>query len=222
MLDTRIELLVAEGRFRMAEPLIEAALVHAKRTSAAARQVRLSLAAASIAVRSDPHASAMRHVAREVRLAPTRELLRPFLDCGEALVSLMLRTRASAWGFAREEENRFFTALCRRLAARRHIVAAEAHATGVSERLTARELELLGYLDAGLSNQHIADRIEVALTSVKWHLRNLYEKLSVTSRAAALARLASWECCRVHFDRPPGFADAAAGPARPPPRPTDR
>lgn len=185
MLDTRIDLLVAEGRFRLAEPLIETALVDARRTKAVARQVRLSLAAAMIALRSDRHALAIRHVARAVRLAATRGVLRPFLDCGEALAALMLKTRSSAWGFVREEEQRFFALICRRIDDTGVIAPA---GEGVCERLTARELELLGYLDAGLSNQQIADRIELALTTVKWHLRNLYEKLSVTSRAAALAR----------------------------------
>ena len=55
-------------------------------------------------------------------------------------------------------------------------------------QLTSRERELLGYIDAGLSNQQIADRIDVSLTTVKWHLQNMYAKLGVTNRSAALAR----------------------------------
>ena len=53
---------------------------------------------------------------------------------------------------------------------------------------TPRELELLRWIDAGLSNQQLADRADVSLTTVKWHLQNLYGKLAVSSRSAALAR----------------------------------
>ena len=56
------------------------------------------------------------------------------------------------------------------------------------EGLTARQTELLALLDAGLSNQQMADHIDVSLTTIKWHLQQLYGKLGVASRAAALAR----------------------------------
>ena len=57
-----------------------------------------------------------------------------------------------------------------------------------AETLTSREVELLGYLDAGFSNQQIADRVDVAPATIKWHLRNLYGKLGVSNRSAAVAR----------------------------------
>jgi len=54
--------------------------------------------------------------------------------------------------------------------------------------LTKRQTELLNLLDAGLSNQQIADRIHVSLTTVKGHLQKLFAKLNVQSRSSALAR----------------------------------
>ena len=58
----------------------------------------------------------------------------------------------------------------------------------ILDPLTRRQVELLGLLDAGLSNQQIADRINVSLPTVKGHLQNLYAKFSVSSRSAALAK----------------------------------
>jgi LuxR family maltose regulon positive regulatory protein len=57
--------------------------------------------------------------------------------------------------------------------------------------LTRRELELLELLSQGLSNQQIADRVSLSVPTIKWHFYNLYAKLQVKSRAAALAKARS-------------------------------
>lgn len=56
------------------------------------------------------------------------------------------------------------------------------------EPLTERELEVLGYLAQGLSDQAIADRLYVSLAAVKWHDRNIYSKLNVNNRTQAVAK----------------------------------
>lgn len=61
-------------------------------------------------------------------------------------------------------------------------------AASVTETLSAREIELLTLLDQGLANQQLADRLGLSVATVKWHLRNLYGKLGVGSRSAALAK----------------------------------
>ena len=53
------------------------------------------------------------------------------------------------------------------------------------EELTARELEVLRHLAAGLSNQAIAEALCVSIYTVQAHLRSVYAKLGVGSRAAA-------------------------------------
>ena len=56
------------------------------------------------------------------------------------------------------------------------------------ESLTTRELELLGLIDAGLSNQAIADQLVLTVGTVKFYLTHLYRKLDVRGRTEALAR----------------------------------
>lgn len=51
--------------------------------------------------------------------------------------------------------------------------------------LTARELEILRLLAAGLSNPRIAERLFVSVRTVHAHVRTVYRKLSVSSRAEA-------------------------------------
>jgi two-component system nitrate/nitrite response regulator NarL len=53
--------------------------------------------------------------------------------------------------------------------------------------LTAREQEVLTLMAEGLSGPQIADRLIVALPTVKTHQARLYEKLGVSERAAAVA-----------------------------------
>jgi two-component system nitrate/nitrite response regulator NarL len=53
--------------------------------------------------------------------------------------------------------------------------------------LTDREQEVLELLAEGLSAPQIADRLVVGASTVKTHLKNLYGKLGVGDRAAAVA-----------------------------------
>jgi DNA-binding CsgD family transcriptional regulator len=57
-----------------------------------------------------------------------------------------------------------------------------------SSLLSERELEVLRLLAAGLSNQEIADRLVVALSTVKTHVNNIYSKLSARNRTEAANR----------------------------------
>ncbi|MEM1371211.1 MAG: response regulator transcription factor [Pseudomonadota bacterium] len=55
------------------------------------------------------------------------------------------------------------------------------------EQLTHRERELLQALANGLTNEQIAARIGISHNTVKYHLKNLYDKLGVRNRAMAVA-----------------------------------
>ncbi len=56
------------------------------------------------------------------------------------------------------------------------------------EPLSARELEVLRLIAQGLSNEAIGARLFLALSTVKGHNRNIFEKLQVQSRTEAVAR----------------------------------
>ena len=60
---------------------------------------------------------------------------------------------------------------------------------GLAEPLTARELEILRLIVAGLRNQEIADQLVISLSTVKRHIANAYGKLGVDHRTEAIARL---------------------------------
>lgn len=56
------------------------------------------------------------------------------------------------------------------------------------EPLSQRELEVLELINEGLANKEIANRLDVAPTTIKAHIRNLYGKIGARSRTEALAK----------------------------------
>jgi LuxR family transcriptional regulator, maltose regulon positive regulatory protein len=56
------------------------------------------------------------------------------------------------------------------------------------ETLTERELEVLHLMADGLKNQEIADRLVISLNTIRYHLKNVFGKLGVSTRTAAIAR----------------------------------
>lgn len=60
--------------------------------------------------------------------------------------------------------------------------------------LTPRETEILDCVAEGLSNQEIGEKLHIASTTVRTHLRSTFEKLQVgrRTRAVAVARKEGW------------------------------
>ena len=54
--------------------------------------------------------------------------------------------------------------------------------------LSKRELEVLQLMAQGLSNQEIAERLYVSLSTIKTHSANLFEKLDVKRRTQAIEK----------------------------------
>jgi two-component system nitrate/nitrite response regulator NarP len=69
-------------------------------------------------------------------------------------------------------------------------------------QLTQRERNLMAALSRGLSNKALADELAISVNTVKFHLRNLFEKLGVTSRAQAIALYYSSPAASVRRETP--------------------
>lgn len=67
-----------------------------------------------------------------------------------------------------------------------HMVRRQAVMRELSRRLTARELEVVPLVAAGLSNKEVGARLGIVHGTVKVHLRNVYRKLGLEGRMALL------------------------------------
>ena len=61
----------------------------------------------------------------------------------------------------------------------------------VSDPLTARERDVLALISQGCSNKHIARALEISPETVKSHVKRIFFKLAVSTRAEAAFRSVS-------------------------------
>ena len=61
------------------------------------------------------------------------------------------------------------------------------------DQLTEREMEVLEEIGSGNSNKMVADHLCISVATVKTHLINIYGKLGVNNRVAAINKYKSME-----------------------------
>lgn len=191
-----IELTIAKGLFKQAHETIDAEMQFATIQGRTSDRVSLLLAAMDAYIRAGRRREAARSLSRAIGLAHPGSLIYPFILYQRAVCKVIANTGARDFGLIRPAEIDFLDRL--------HEVCGRSHQDGVSyithstdlaidpveevQPLTARETQLLRLVNEGLSNQTLADQLSLSLPTVKWHLRNLYGKLGVRNRSAALAK----------------------------------
>ena len=117
--------------------------------------------------------------------------LRIFVDEGAPLQALLRRLGRLPNGNQPDgetEQVRMLMSLMRGSPMRRYPGPPEVAASAAVEPLTAREMAVLRLLAAGMDNRGIAEKMGVAIATVKAHLNHVYMKLGVTGRQEALVR----------------------------------
>src|SRR5262249_23081309 len=122
-------------------------------------------------------------------LAEPEGYIRLFLDEGPALLSLLRLARAR--GLSPDYLTRLLTA--QGLASPAAVSQSAAASAGLVEPLTARELEVLRLLATGAANEGMAERVVIAVSTVKRHVSNLLAKLAVSNRTQAVTRAQALE-----------------------------
>ncbi|MEJ2266918.1 MAG: LuxR C-terminal-related transcriptional regulator [Anaerolineales bacterium] len=132
-------------------------------------------------------------LSRALSLARPEGYVRTFLDMGQPLYELLTRieshatkTKKPSPAIARITGD-YVRELIKAFQREGEIQAKEKSQALVSP-LTERELEVLQWLAEGLSNKAIADRLVVAPSTVKQHLKNIYGKLDAHNRTQAVSR----------------------------------
>ena len=118
-------------------------------------------------------------------LAEPEGMVRLFLDEGAPMAELL--SVAAAKGIRKNYISKLLAAFEAEIKSEQP-AAPVRKSSGLVDPLTPRELEILRFLDNGLSNQQICEQLFLALDTVKGHNRRIFEKLQVHRRTEALAR----------------------------------
>jgi LuxR family transcriptional regulator, maltose regulon positive regulatory protein len=124
---------------------------------------------------ADPHESAKYTIAA-LDLATVNGLLQTVASEGAGAVELVER---SAWRVPPQWMDRL------RRAAAEGVSRSPGGRTDLVEPLTEREREILRFLPSRLTVREIADEVYLSVNTLKFHLKAIYRKLGVNSRAQA-------------------------------------
>jgi LuxR family maltose regulon positive regulatory protein len=133
----------------------------------------------ALAARNRDVAAALVPLERALTLAEPEGYVRVFADEGPALAPLL--RRAAGRGAHHDHASRL-------LAAGAGTDRAAPPRQALVEPLSRRELDVLRLLASDLGGPEIARELVVSLNTVRTHTRNIYAKLGVTNRRAAVRR----------------------------------
>lgn len=187
------------GDRERARGLVEEELELARRFGAA-RPIGVALRAAGVVAGGEEGVRLLREAVATLERSPARlEYARALVDLGAVLRRAGSRSEARKplrEGLALVER---FGAFRLERQAREELAATGAHLGRRSfsgrDALTPSELRVAEMAAGGMSNREIAQSLFVTVNAVKWHLRNAYRKLDVTTRDQlpnALESATSW------------------------------
>jgi LuxR family maltose regulon positive regulatory protein len=177
-----LRLRVHRGEARRALADIQAARREARRDGRRWRALRLATLEVQALDAAGEHAAALRRLREELREAAPERFVRSFADEGKAITRLVRELRGKA---PDPDDDAYLDAILR--AAGESVAPRVAAAALVFEPLSRREQEILDLLGEGLSNRAIGARLFVSENTVKFHLKAIFAKLGVTTRAQAAA-----------------------------------
>lgn len=132
--------------------------------------------------------AALASLARSLALAEPKGFARVYLNEGAPMARLL--REAAAQGIASNYANRLLDGfrVCEYGSVGETPIPPYTHTPTLPDSLTSRELDVLRLINDGLSNQEIAEKLVIALNTVKRHTSSIYGKLGVKSRTQAIAR----------------------------------
>jgi LuxR family maltose regulon positive regulatory protein len=182
---TLARLLLVQARYAEVSTLLERLLTAARTGGRGYAVIEVSLLLALVEQATEHANDALQRVMHALQLASTEGFVRLFLDEGQPMLNLLshvLATRAST------PEQRTATQYARFLLTQTGQDSATPRDVASLDILSEREMEILRLLATGKSNVAIAAELFLALSTVKWYIARLYNKLEVNTRTQAVAR----------------------------------
>jgi LuxR family maltose regulon positive regulatory protein len=178
---SQARLLLATGKYAEAIALLDQVLAvwQGRGRKIVACQLRILLAVAH--AKTGERGKALDVLRPAAELAMAQGMVRSFLDEGPSVLELLadLPTGSPLIAFAE------------RLRAASGVAVRPAAAPAAREagpQLSAREADILRLMGQAMTNKRIAIALEISGETVKWHLKNIFGKLEVFTRADAIAK----------------------------------
>lgn len=200
---TKARMLVAENQHDEALALLRRLISRCEVQSRCATVLHLKTLRAIVLWRLDKQSEAIREIDRIVSVASVEGQYYPVVSAGRGLVAVIdeITDRQDKVDErdTRQTEKRAFLRRARKLicgeleVSKTHpepettVASAENDGSAAGDTFSERETELLRLLALGFRNQELADELFLSLATVKWHLHNIYMKLGVKNRVAAIA-----------------------------------
>ena len=177
---------LTEIRVLFAEKNLEQALENAKQvtgisehTGSVTITLELKLIQASISYQRGDVERALSYFTSALELASPEMIVRPFIHAESPFSDLV-----SKIGKDPSHRSKFLSRLELELSPTK-VLRTD---SGLVEKLSPRELEVLRHLVGGLSNDELAKVLFVSLSTIKTHLLHIYAKLDVKNRTSAIDR----------------------------------
>jgi LuxR family transcriptional regulator, maltose regulon positive regulatory protein len=174
----------SSGPIRDAEPLLERLLEAAEAGGRTGAVIEVTMLMAIAKWAEDDVSGSLTHLERALTLAEPEGYVRLFVDEGQPMLDLLRRARTAGIG------GDFTGQLMAAFAEPANVEAPKVTGAvqGITEPITAREIEILRLIAAGMRNQEIADHLVISTATVKRHIANAYGKLGASHRTDALLR----------------------------------
>jgi LuxR family maltose regulon positive regulatory protein len=180
---------LAQGEAEEALAALEPLLAPAEATGAFLHVIEVCALKALALYALGDTAAALVALERSLALAKPEGFTRVYLNEG-APVAALLR-EAAARGIQAEYADKLLAAFEVQEYGRMGVnspTLPHPHTQPLPALLTSRELDVLHLISQGFSNKDIAEKLVIALNTVKRHISSIYSKLDVKSRTQAVAR----------------------------------
>lgn len=181
---SQLRLMAYTDKSRNVEQALQSEFSFAVSQHCIPRQIKLKLFSAIYRENKAQHELATQELTGALTMALNHGFYRTIIDEGRAVMSLMQR----ALGEQLPKDTHEF---CATLLAESGIETARSSELGSTgfqplEPLTSRELQMLSLVARGSSNKVIARDLFISENTVKFHLKNIYSKLGVSTRTQAI------------------------------------
>jgi LuxR family transcriptional regulator, maltose regulon positive regulatory protein len=185
--------LVARGTADTSGPWLGEALTLLGRLQAAAAQagwvqeeIKIGILQALAMQAQDEKSQALQLLGQALALAQPGGFIRLFVDEGAPMARLL--SEAATRGIAPDYTGRLLSSFPSFAVMSTTQYTIHNPKSKMVEPLSQRELKILQLVAQGLSNREISERLFLALSTVKGHNRNIFDKLQVQSRTEAIVR----------------------------------